>query len=131
MCQKTNQFNLRTKRYDSNDLLKLNKKDICFMVNLKDSYGDHGIVSLVCLKIINNNYIFIDTLLMSCRILGRYLESWTLNEIKKLAIKKKISYILAEYIPTKRNEIAKGFLVKSNFNKIDKKVIIFSLISFL
>ena len=58
---------------------------------------------------------------MSCRILGRYLESWTLNEIKKLAIKKKISYILAEYIPTKRNEIAKDFLVKSNFNKIDKK----------
>jgi len=83
MCQKTNQFNLRTKIYNTSDVLKLNDKNICFLVGLKDIYGDHGIVSFISLKIVNNKFIFIDTFLMSCRILGRHLESWILNEIKK------------------------------------------------
>ena len=89
LCQKTNQFNLRTKMYNASDIIKLNNKNTCFLVHLKDSYGDHGIISFICLKIVNNKFLFIDTFLMSCRILGRYLESWILNEIKKLAIKKK------------------------------------------
>ena len=58
---------------------------------------------------------------MSCRILGRHLESWILNEIKKIAKNKKRNYILAEFIPTKRNQIAKNFLKKNNFDKIEKK----------
>ena len=58
---------------------------------------------------------------MSCRILGRHLESWILNEIKKIAVKNKIKLILAEYIPTKRNIVAKNFIIKNNFKKISKK----------
>ena len=91
MCQKTNQFNLRTKKYDLKDILRLNDKNISFLVKLKDSYGDHGIVSFVSLKVENDKFIFIDTFLMSCRILGRYLEFWILNEIKKIAIKKSLT----------------------------------------
>ena len=63
------------------------------MVSLKDVYGDHGIVSLVCLKVVRKKFIFIDTLLMSCRVLGRYLEEWkssyysdkriTVNQLKE------------------------------------------------
>ena len=121
MCQKTNQFNLRTKIYNTSDVLKLNDKNICFLVGLKDIYGDHGIVSFISLKIVNNKFIFIDTFLMSCRILGRHLESWILNEIKKIAVKNKIKLILAEYIPTKRNIVAKNFIIKNNFKKISKK----------
>ena len=120
MCQKTNQFNLRTKIYNTSDVLKLNEKNICFLVGLKDIYGDHGIVSFISLKIVNNKFIFIDTFLMSCRILGRHLESWILNEIKKIAVKNKIKLILAEYIPTKRNIVAKNFIIKNNFKKISK-----------
>jgi len=121
MCQKTNQFNLRTVRYNANELFEINKKNICFLINLSDSYGDHGIVSLVCLKIVDKKYIFIDTFLMSCRILGRHLESWILNEIKKIAVKKKIKFILAQFIMTKRNQISKSFLEKNNFKRISIK----------
>ena len=60
---------------------------------------------------------------MSCRILGRHLESWILNEIRKLAVKKKIEFILDEYITTKRNIVAKNFILKNNFKKISKKKI--------
>ena len=123
LCQKTNQFNLRTKIYNASDILKLREKNICFLVKLKDTYGDHGIVSFVSLNVVNNKFIFIDTFLMSCRILGRHLESWILNEIRKLGVKKKIDFILAEYIPTKRNIVAKNFILKNNFKKISKKKI--------
>ena len=121
MCQKTNQFNLRTKKYDANDILKLNNTNISFLVKLKDNYGDHGIVSFVSLKIVDDKSIFIDTFLMSCRILGRYLEFWILNEIKKIAIKRKTDHILLEYIPTKRNVVAKNFILKNKFETISKK----------
>ena len=57
---------------------------------------------------------------MSCRILGRHLESWILNEIKKVAAKKNVNFIITEYIPTKRNEVAKRFILKNNFKKISK-----------
>ena len=121
MCQKTNQFNLRTKKYNTNDILKLKDKNICFLVKLKDIYGDHGIIAFISLNIIKDKFIFIDSFLMSCRILGRYVESWILNEIRKIAIKRKIDFILAEYIPTKRNIVARNFILKNNFKKIPKK----------
>ena len=52
MTQKTNQFNLRTKRYSMNDILQLNKKEYTEikLISLKDLYGDHGIIGLMILK---------------------------------------------------------------------------------
>ena len=61
---------------------------------------------------------------MSCRILGRNLEYWILNEIRKIALKKKISSIISEYIPSSRNQVAKKFILKSNFKKISKNKIL-------
>ena len=83
MCIKTNQFNLRTKRHTAAKLLQLYKdnKDYVFLVRLSDIYADHGIVGLVCLKSLTNDIVFLDTLLMSCRVLGRHLEAWILSEI--------------------------------------------------
>ena len=123
MCQKTNQFNFRTIKYSINDLIKLKDKNICFLVKLKDIYGDHGIISFVSLNVVDDKNVFIDTFLMSCRILGRHLESWILNEIRKIAIKKKRGIIIAEYIPTKRNIVAKNFISNNKFEKISKKKI--------
>ena len=82
LCYKVNQYNLRSKTLEK-DLLKFSKenKNFCFLISLKDIYGDHGNIGLVCLKKINSNYVFLDTFLMSCRILGRHLESWILRNI--------------------------------------------------
>ena len=124
MCQRTNQFNLSTKRYNHEDLLHINKKHKCFLINIKDIYGDHGIVSFVCCKIISKKIIIIDTFLMSCRVLGRYLENWVLGEILRLAKKNKVKNIVAEFNSTKQNKVAKDFLIKNNFKKITKSSLI-------
>jgi FkbH-like protein len=121
MCQKTNQFNLRTIRSNASELKKTAKKNDCFLVNLQDIYGDHGLVSLVSLKKIDDKHMFIDNFLMSCRIIGRHLESWILAEIVRISSKQKIKYLLAEYIPTPKNQVVKDFLISHKFKKIKKE----------
>lgn len=117
MMHKTNQFNLTTKRYSLLEIsnFKKNKKNIIFMVRLNDKYGDHGLVSLVML-IQNENFIYIDNFLMSCRVLGRYLEQWILLKIFELGKKNKIKFIVGEYIPSK-----KDILVKKLYKIFDLK----------
>lgn len=118
LTQKTNQFNFTTKRYKKNEILKINKKNNSFMVNLKDIYGDHGLVSLVILEDFEN-YILIDSFIMSCRIIGRYLENWILNEIIKITKKKKKKVIITEFVKSERNVIAENF-IKANFDILKK-----------
>ena len=75
LCSKTNQFNISTKRYTSLELQRLQteKKGFIFLVGLEDTFGDHGLVGLVIVKFLSNNVAFLDTFLLSCRILGRHL----------------------------------------------------------
>ena len=117
MCQRTNQFNLSNKRYNYDDITNLNKRDKCFMIHMKDMYGDHGIISLVCLKFKPEKILLLDTF-DELQSLGRYAENWILSEILKVAKKNKINKLIAEFIPTKKNDIAKNFLIENNFKKI-------------
>ncbi len=124
MTQKTNQFNLRTKRYSESEIHKIskNKKNMIFLTQLEDIYGDHGIVGLLIVKELSKENLFIDTFLMSCRILGRSMETWMMAQLKNYAKKKKYKYILGEYIPSEKNQICSKFLKDHNF-KLNKKVL--------
>ena len=82
-----------------------------FLVQLSDNYGDHGLIALVGIHYAPVNIAFIDTFLMSCRVLGRKLESWILNEALKLAKQRSVEHVLVDFIDTGRNSIAKDFLV--------------------
>ena len=122
LCQKTNQMNLRLIRHDEdsiNDILQ-NKNSNCFLVQLKDDFGDHGIISLVLLQPLKNNSeeAFLDTFLMSCRVLGRELESVIFMKIKNDLIKMGYRKIYAEFKFGERNTPAKELLNKLNFDLI-------------
>ena len=121
LCSKTNQYNLRTIRHSAEDLLNFSSfnNDFCFLVSLTDNYGDHGVVALVCLQKLDDRLLFLDTLLMSCRVLGRYLEAWILNEIISRANKNGFEYVFGEFIPTERNIVAKDFFGNYGFTQID------------
>jgi FkbH-like protein len=114
MCQKVNQFNFTTRRYD---LYQLKNLDYCRLIDLKDTYGDHGRVGMFGLKILKD-FIFVDLFLLSCRILGRYLENWMYNEIKKIQKKLKKKRVIFEYIPTKKNIVTNEFIKKIKLKKI-------------
>ena len=99
LCNKTNQFNLRSIRYKSNEILDISKKkdNVIFLISLKDIYGDHGLVGLVIIKKVNQEIAFLDNLAMSCRILGRNLESWVLKKSLE-ECQKKVLNILSRNI---------------------------------
>ena len=120
LCMKTNQFNVSTKRHSAAELVMCQKenKDAVFLVRLTDNYGDHGLVSLVCLRIIDEESVLLDTFLMSCRVLGRHLEAWILNETIKRVKKNGARYLFAEFVDTKRNSIAHDFLHTYGFKQL-------------
>ena len=116
LVNKTNQFNLRTQRYTMAEMeVFQGDLDNNFMISLRDIYGDHGIVGLVCLKKISADTLFIDTFLMSCRVLGRFLESWMMSQILATCAKQSIKYIIGEYTRTERNCQVSNFYQKHGF----------------
>ena len=119
MCEKINQFNFSNKRYKHKNILDLKKDHQFYLISLKDIYGNHGIVGLVCLKIFKNRILLIDSFMMSCRVIGRHLENWILEKVKIIGRNKNIKNIVAEFQLTKRNSISKDFLIKNNFKYID------------
>ena len=122
IIQKTNQFNLTTKRYDLAKIREFhrNKNNHMFMVDLNDKYGKHGLVALVMLRK-EKNFIYIDNFAMSCRVLGRHLELWIISKVVEYAKKNKVEYIIGEYVPTKKNILVKDLYSKMGFKKIIKK----------
>jgi FkbH-like protein len=121
LCAKTNQFNLRTVRHTEKQLEDLSKAnpELNFLVSLADNYGDHGIIGLVCSKPLDGKYLFLDTFLMSCRVLGRHLESWMLYQLTTRAKMYGYDYLVGQYIPSERNQMVAQFLQQHGFIESD------------
>tara|TARA_A100001015_G_C15016408_1_gene725751 strand:- start:760 stop:2382 length:1623 start_codon:yes stop_codon:yes gene_type:complete len=120
LSQKTNQFNLRTKRYSIENLNEMNKSKTftIYLVSLKDIYGEHGLVGLICLKRLNKTYFFLDTFLMSCRAMGRYLEAWMLTKIIEKSNLLGYKFIIGELIETRKNIPVKNFFKDYGFETL-------------
>ena len=105
LTNKTNQFNLTTKRYNNSELESFlkSKDQISLVARLKDKFGDHGITALVMAKRKNKKIWTIDTFLLSCRILGRKVENILLYELLKKLKQKKANIIDGIYIITNKN----------------------------
>jgi FkbH-like protein len=103
MTQKTNQFNLTTKRYTESDLRNLiaNGAMVTYMA-LKDKFGDNGI-SAMCIMQTENDEIIIDSFLLSCRILGREVEKVYLYYLLNKLFDQNKHKIKAHYIPSSKN----------------------------
>jgi FkbH-like protein len=126
LTQRSNQFNLRTIRYTQVDIAKIATSEDCLTltVSLKDKFGDYGLTSVLILKK-QNDALFIDTWLMSCRVLKRGMENFVLNEIVALAKSNNFHVLAGEYIATPRNALVKdhyaslGFELKDNYWYLD------------
>lgn len=124
LTQKTNQFNLTTKRYSESDIqffCENNNSDVIF-VKLEDRFGNMGIVGCAIVKYYDD-YAELDTFLLSCRVIGRGVEVILLNTCIELARKKGLRKIVGLYIHTNKNSQVKIFYSKCGFNltKQDEK----------
>ncbi len=127
LSQRSNQFNLRTVRYTEADIETLSQSAdfTTFSFTLEDKFGDNGLICMIVLQKENDSTLFIVTWLMSCRVLKRGMENFTLNTIVNTAKEKGCTYIKGEYILTAKNEMVKehyqklGFEEKDNFWWLD------------
>ena len=110
LSQRSNQFNLRTVRYTEEDLNKISNSKEYFPISLslKDRIGDHGLIGIVILKRIDSGTLFIENWIMSCRVLKRRMEEFTLNEIVEIGKVNGFERIAGEYLPTSKNGIVKN-----------------------
>ena len=102
LINKTNQFNVTTKRYSDKEIKDLSKTSDIITIHMSDKYGEQGLVSVIILKY-ENKVAFIDTFLMSCRVMGRYAEFEIMSRIKDMLAKKEISLVKSLYIRSSKN----------------------------
>jgi FkbH-like protein len=121
LINKTNQFNLTTRRYSDEDVLAVMNDPCAFGLQLRliDRFGDNGIIAIVIGKMQGDNELLIDTWLMSCRVLGRQVEPTTLNLVAEAAKRLGARRIVGEYLPTKKNGMVKDHYQKLGFIVLD------------
>jgi len=119
LSQRSNQFNLRTVRYTEKDIENLRVQEHVFTLafTLEDQFGDNGLISLVIQKQENPDVLFIDTWLMSCRVLKRGMENFILNTLVALGREHGFSYLKGEYLQTAKNEMVKDHYLNLGFEK--------------
>lgn len=111
MTQKTNQFNLTTKRYTDADVLGFAEQGWkIWCISVADKFGDNGITG--CIMV---NGCEIDTFLLSCRILGKGIETAFVKKVFGMLQESGIKELTAKYIPTSKNAQVKDFWDKCGF----------------
>jgi len=121
LTQKTNQFNLTTKRYTEKEIsgfASSNNVKI-YIASVSDKYGDNGKVSLVIVLIDDENAVF-DSFIMSCRVMGRYIEDQIIDYIENDLKENGVKIIKAMYKPTKKNKPVLNFYDRLGYKIINE-----------
>jgi FkbH-like protein len=119
MFQRTNQFNTTTKRYSLGELAAFVSSSAHALVlgQVRDRFGDHGIVVAALLRC--DEQAVIDSFLMSCRVIGRGVESAMLAHLATVAAQHGYDELHGEFVPTRKNEPSRDLYTRHGFVGID------------
>ncbi len=121
LTQKTNQFNLTTKRYTEKNIQHFCDLRLAFSVSCTDKFGDNGIIGAILLKK-DKNVLVIDTFLLSCRVILRNIEFSMIDYCLNLAKSLNLSIVRGLYFSTEKNKPCHSFYDKLGFIKIKEGV---------
>lgn len=121
LTNKSNQFNLTTKRYTQSEIEEVAESDeyITLYGKLQDIFGDNGVVSVIIGRK-EKSKLHIDLWIMSCRVLKRDMEFAMMDILVKKAKENKIKEIYGYYYPTMKNGMVKDFYEIQGFEKISE-----------
>jgi len=118
LINKTNQFNLTTRRYSQEQVRMMSESSEwgTWWFRLKDKFGDHGLIGviLVSKKV---DVWHIDSFLMSCRVLGRKMERSMMSDVIRAAYNENVKTIVSEYIPTAKNSLVDNVYIELGFKQ--------------
>ena len=132
LINKTNQFNLRTRRYNESEITATatDPDKVLLRVTLQDKFSDYGIISAIILNLDHSRKnILIDTWVMSCRVFKRGIEDEVMNYLIAFAKDNGFQTVEGEYICNPRNGLVADLYTRYGFkmvqqNDISKKYIL-------
>ena len=118
---KTNQFNLTTRRHGPETVRAWveDPRAVPLTLRLMDKFGDHGLVAVV-VGVPEDGGLRIDTWLMSCRVIGRTLEQYTLAQVAAAARAAGYARLLGEYVPTAKNQQVADLYDRLGFELVEE-----------
>jgi FkbH-like protein len=116
LINKTNQFNLTTRRYSEREVRTMieDRSVVCLQLRLADCFGDNGIIAVVIGRL-SESVLELDSWLMSCRVLGRQVEEATLNVIAAVAKEMHACALRGIFRPTNKNAMVSGHYRRLGF----------------
>lgn len=125
LTQRSNQFNLRTVRYTEAEIEEIAQNDnyLTLSFSLKDKFGDYGLISVVIMEKQDNETLFLNTWLMSCRVLKRGMEEFIINTIIDTAKQNGYKKVIGEYIKTPKNSMVEKIYEKLGFKDLTNRKI--------
>ncbi len=120
LINKTNQFNLTTRRYMAKQVraFMTSPQYLTLRVRLRDRYGDYGLISALIGKV-DGDVLEIDTWVMSCRALGRGVEAAAFSQLARLAQERGLRGIRGVFIPSPRNSMVKDLYAQLEFRPVE------------
>ncbi len=120
LTNKTNQFNLSTRRRNEAQITELHSKGWqVYSLRVTDKFGDNGLTGVAIIEPKVDCWE-IDTLLLSCRVMGRGVETALLAFIAEKARQSVINTLQGWFLPTAKNEPAKDCFSRHNFSLIEE-----------
>ena len=118
LTQKTNQFNLTTRRYTEQQIAEMAARSDwhIFSIRVKDRFGDHGLVG-VAIAHDQGEQCEVDTFLLSCRVIGRTVETALLAHIAQSAAERGCRRLVGWFLPTRKNAPARDFYEQHGFQR--------------
>ena len=122
LTNKTNQFNLTTRRYTEAQVRQLADDPTAWTgaFHLSDRMGDYGLIGVVFCRSRQPHEWIIDTWLMSCRVLGRQMEKFMFDRIIEAAQERGIRTIFAQYLPTPKNGLVREHYDRLGFTRLSE-----------
>ncbi|MBI4119972.1 MAG: HAD-IIIC family phosphatase [Parcubacteria group bacterium] len=122
LTQKTNQFNLVTRRYSEAEVQELISSGWkIWTAQARDRFGDYGIIAVAVVEPRSNSVWRIDNFLLSCRVLGRGLETAFLSYILDKARNEGVLKVVGEFVPTSKNKPCEMFYQGHKFKEVARR----------
>ncbi len=118
LLAKTNQFNLTTRRHSAVEVEQFASSPggLAVAVRVRDRFGDAGVVGLALVRQ-EQDCCLIDSFLLSCRVIGRGIETALLAHVAQHAASAGCRWIIGEYVETKKNSLCSGFYPDHGFER--------------
>jgi FkbH-like protein len=120
---RSNQYNLTTRRYTEEQLVALESGVChhCYAARLTDKFGDNGIICVVICEVKSDGW-YLDSWLLSCRVLGRGVEAAILNYVAEQAARQGCKRLIGHYIPSAKNKMTETHYEKLGFTRLSEDI---------